>query len=92
MEETMEEPMLAAIIKIGNSKGLRIPKAILEQCKMDAMVDLTVENGKLIVTPYKNPREGWAEAARLLAATGDDALLDAEYIGGPLENDEWEWE
>ncbi len=84
--------MLVAIIKIGNSKGLRIPKAILEQCKMDTMVNLTVEDGKLIVTPYQNPREGWEEAARALAASGDDALLDAEYIGGPLENDEWEWE
>ena len=83
--------MLAAIIKIGNSKGLRIPKAILEQCKMDTMVNLTVEEGKLIITPYKNPREGWAEAFKRMAARGDDTLLDAEYIEGPLENDEWEW-
>jgi antitoxin MazE len=84
--------MQAKIIKIGNSKGLRIPKAILEQCKMENIVNLTVEEGKLVITPYKNPREGWEEAARKLAASGDDSLLDAEYVGYPLDNDdEWEW-
>ncbi|MBM2810633.1 MAG: SpoVT/AbrB protein [Chloroflexi bacterium] len=80
--------MRARIVQIGNSRGLRIPKTLLEECGITESVDLTVDKGRLIVEPVRNPREGWAEAARLMADRGEDHLLDAET---PTDFDETEW-
>jgi antitoxin MazE len=89
--------MKAQLIKIGNSRGVRIPKAVIEQVGLQDEIVLDVRNGELAIRPAKrskkrNPREGWEEAAKLMAARGDDALID-----GPLpaltsfDHEEWEW-
>ena len=70
--------MRAEIIRIGNSKGLRIPKAILEQCGLKTTVDLSVENHTLFITPYEEAREGWEDRFKLMAKNDDDTLLDAD--------------
>ena len=82
--------MRLAIVRIGNSRGLRIPKALLEAAGIEEQVDLTVEDHRLVVTPVttRHPREGWAEAFAAMAAAGDDALLDPET---PTEFDDTEW-
>ncbi len=77
------------VIKIGNSKGIRIPKKVLDQCQVDDALELSVENNVIILKPvYKKPREGWAEAAKRCHEAGDDKLL----IHDVWEDDEsWEW-
>ena len=82
--------MRVNVVQIGNSRGLRIPKPILEQCGIGDAVDLTVEEGHLVVRPLRRPREGWAEAARAMAAQGDDALLDPAPPTA-FDKSEWEW-
>lgn len=82
--------MRASIVRIGNSRGLRIPKALLEQLGIGDSVDLTVEAGRLVVRPLRYPREGWAAEAATMAAHGDDQLLDPE-IPTDFDRDEWEW-
>jgi antitoxin MazE len=68
--------MKAQLISIGNSRGIRIPKAILQQCDMSDEVELAVEGGQIILSPAgQKPRKGWREAASRMAAAGDDALL-----------------
>ncbi len=81
--------MRANIVRVGNSRGLRIPKTILEQCHIRDTVELSIERGRLIVQPVSDVREGWAEAARTMAERGEDDLLDA---GTPTTFDEEEWE
>ncbi len=81
--------MHAEIIKIGNSRGLRIPKAFLEQCKIKSTVNLTVKNHSLIITPYENIREGLEESFKTMAEKKDDQLLDEDYID--LDTEGWEW-
>jgi antitoxin MazE len=81
--------MRARIVRIGNSRGLRIPKALLEASGIRETVDLSVEDGRLIVRPVRSVREGWAEAARAMADRRDDRLLDPET---PTTFDETEWE
>jgi antitoxin MazE len=76
------------IVRIGNSKGIRIPKALLEEAQLKDEVDITVENGALVVRPVRRVREGWAEAARQAHEAGEDVLLD-EYT--PLESDDTDW-
>jgi len=83
--------MRTEIIRIGNSKGLRIPKAILEQCGMKKTVDLTVEDHTLRITPYEEPREGWDMAFQLMAKNEDDTLLDTEYLTPSWDEEEWQW-
>jgi len=83
---------LARIIRIGNSRGIRLPKSILEQCQLGATVDLSVEQGVLVVRPVSAPRAGWDAAFRTMADVGDDALLDPEApVGTAWDEQEWEW-
>jgi len=82
--------MLINIVPIGNSKGIRIPKAILDQCDIENEVDLEVENGKIIIEPIKRiPRNGWTESLIQMAETGEDQLLLEDTID--LEMEDWEW-
>jgi antitoxin MazE len=64
-----------SIIKIGNSKGIRLTKSILERYNIKDKVDLIFERGRIIMKSSKKPREGWAEAFRLMHKNGDDKLL-----------------
>ncbi len=68
--------MKTPLVPIGNSRGIRIPKAILQQCDMAGEVDLVVKGRQIIVSPVpERPRQGWNEAAARMAAAGDDELL-----------------
>jgi antitoxin MazE len=77
------------IIQIGNSRGIRVPKALLEQAQLSEEVELQAEPGRLVVLGTKRPRAGWAMAARTMRARGDDRLLD---FPRPTRFDEAEWE
>lgn len=81
--------MRTKLVSIGNSKGIRIPTAILKQCKIENEVDLEVEKEKIVIRPVKTiPREGWNDAFRLMHEKKDNALLLDETIDF-MEN--WEW-
>ena len=54
--------MELSIIKIGNSKGFRLPKAILERYNIKDKVELIFEKGRLILKPIAEPRQGWNKA------------------------------
>jgi antitoxin MazE len=72
--------MEVAIRKMGNSQGILIPKPILAQIGLEGSADLQVRDGVIEIRPiHRNPREGWAEDARRLAAEGDDALVWPEF-------------
>lgn len=82
--------MRASIVRIGNSRGLRIPKTLLEECGIRDAVEISVEKGRLVVQPLPRTREGWAEAALAMAAEGEDKLLDSETANA-FDEAEWEW-
>ena len=67
--------MVVSIISIGNSKGLRIKKSILEQYNIQDQVELILEDGQIVIRPIEQPRQGWAEAFQQMAEAGDDELL-----------------
>ena len=59
--------MLVSVIPIGNSKGIRLPKAILEQLNIQDKLELEVEDKQLILKPIsRTPREGWEDALKVL--------------------------
>lgn len=82
--------MKAKIIRIGNSKGIRLPKAVIEQAGLAEEVDLEVRDGEIVITSADLPRRGWAEAAQTLTAHGEDRLLD-EPLSTGFDREEWEW-
>lgn len=84
--------MVTKIIKIGNSKGIRIPRIILDQIGLVEEVELEVKDKQLVIRPGKRPRENWDEAFRSMAENSDDQLLDAESLATQSRWDEEEWE
>ena len=78
------------LIDIGNSRGIRIPRPLLEQAGLSDEVELTVEGNKLIVHAARKPRQDWAAQFAEMAQRGDDQLLD-EYIATDWDEEEWEW-
>ncbi len=84
--------MKARIVQIGNSKGIRIPKPLLEQSGLHGDVEIRVEHNTLVICPAESPRAGWEAAFREMARRGDDALLDSsESSLSSWDKDEWEW-
>ncbi|HBO96476.1 MAG TPA: AbrB/MazE/SpoVT family DNA-binding domain-containing protein [Candidatus Omnitrophica bacterium] len=82
--------MKAAIIPVGNSKGIRIPKFVLEQCHIKNAVELEVKGCNIIIRPSRGePREGWEEAFVKMAEAGDDHILMDDNLDLLMEN--WEW-
>ena len=63
--------METKIIAIGNSKGVRLPKAALNECRLSEgeTVNLDVRGRSIIIAPKRDPREGW-EASFKRAAAG----------------------
>lgn len=78
------------IVRIGNSQGIRVPRALLEQAELPEEVELQAQPGRLIVRAAHRPRAGWAEAARTMHERGDDRLLDPA-TRTRFELDEWTW-
>ena len=83
-------PTITRIVRIGNSRGIRIPKALLDRAELPDEVELQAEPGRLVVQAIRKPREGWEAAAQAMRATGDDALLDPP-LSTAFDNQEWEW-
>jgi antitoxin MazE len=80
--------MKARLIRIGNSRGIRLPKPLIQQAGLAEEVDVEVRGNTLVVTSSRQPRAGWAEAARQARQAGDHRLLDPVT---PTRFDEKEW-
>ena len=77
------------LIRIGNSFGIRLPKAVLDQCQFKDVIDAEIVDGKLILTSPKNCRQGWEESFKAMAKNGDDTLLDD--VKPTFDEEEWQW-
>jgi antitoxin MazE len=82
--------MQTPVISIGNSRGLRIPKAILKQCGIQDMVDLRVTDQGLLISPVKRPRAGWEEAIALDPPDCGE-FADWQTPGTSFDAEEWTW-
>jgi antitoxin MazE len=80
------------IVKIGNSRGIRIPKILLDQAKLSDEIEVEVQGDKLIVRSVRSPRQDWDKQFAEMARRGDDKLLDSEAANpSSWDKDEWEW-
>ena len=82
--------MKAHIVRIGNSKGIRLPKVLLQEAQLEDEVELQAEPGRILICKMAQPRTGWAEAARRMRARGEDLLLDPP-TATRFDKEDWKW-
>lgn len=68
--------MLVNLIRIGNSKGVRLPKAVIEQAGLKDEIEMEVKDGKVVLSSTRSRRAGWETAAKACHDAGHDDLGD----------------
>jgi len=81
----------AELVRIGNSRGIRIPKPFIEQCGLGETVELRVANDCLIISPERQPRQGWNDAFRASGRALDDELMLEIPEPNEFDRKEWRW-
>ncbi len=82
--------MKTKLVRIGNSRGVRIPKPLLDQAGLEENVELRVVPSGIMIRGTQAPRANWAEAAARIRQRGEDGLLD-EHVATEFEDAEWSW-
>jgi antitoxin MazE len=82
--------MKAELVQIGNSRGIRIPKPLIEQCGLRDKVELRIQNDCLVISPDRKPRQGWEKAFRAASPVINDELL-LEAAPSEFDRKEWQW-
>ena len=81
--------MKTKLVPIGNSRGVRLPKPLIEEARLEDEVDISVRGDTIVISAARKPREGWAEAAEKVHAEGGDSILI-----DPVQNEfdkDWDW-
>ena len=89
----MPNAIRTRIVRIGNSQGVRIPKALIEQAGLRDDVEIRLDDSRLIISAARHPRSGWQDAFQAMPEQHDDApRLEADVLA-PSEWDltEWQW-
>ena len=82
--------MKAKLIAIGNSRGVRLPKPLIEEAGLEEEVEIHAREGEIVIRALKKSRAGWAEAAKLGHDRKEDVLIDLE-TSTRFDDTEWEW-
>ncbi len=82
--------MKTKLVRLGNSRGIRLPKPLIEEAGLPDEVELEVRKGAIVISPAKGVRSGWEEAAEAIHEDGDDQLLDAD-VNTRFDDEEWKW-
>ena len=82
----------ARLVKMGNSRGIRLPQVLLDQVALDEEVELEVQDGQVIVRLVPRPRRGWEKQFDGMTARGDDRLLDSKAFSlTGWDEEKWVW-
>lgn len=88
--------MFLDLIEIGNSKGIRIPKSIIEACGFKKTIHLEIKDGKLILEPKtvelkKVYRKDWDQAFKNSKNIANDDLSEDSFFETEWDKEEWTW-
>jgi len=82
--------MKTRIVQIGNSRGVRLPKALLDEAQLVDEIELQAAPGRIVIRKASRPRAGWAAAARLMRERDEDRLLDPA-TATDFDEKQWKW-
>jgi len=82
--------MKARLVRIGNSRGVRLPKPLIEEAGLEDDVELVVRDGAIVIASAQRPRAGWAAAAKRLQHRDHDRFGDP-LVPTRFDDEEWEW-
>lgn len=80
--------MKASLTSIGNSKGIRIPAALIKQCGLEHEVELTVKGDAIVISKARKPRAGWAAQFAAAPPHAPDLLIGD---GLDIDDADWQW-
>jgi len=84
--------MKAKIVRIGNSQGVRIPKVMLNDSRLEEDVELEICDEGILIRPAKNPRQNWEAAFREMADDdADELLIEDQDVPTGFEKESWRW-
>ncbi len=84
--------MILKLVQIGNSRGIRIPKKILEKFNFNKEVKLDIKKDGLFLRNVKSSREGWAdEIKEEIDSEGELKMIFSENIENEFDKKDWEW-
>ena len=85
--------MKTKIVKIGNSRGIRIPKSMIDESGLKSEVELKIIDGQIVIKSISKIRDSWESAFKKMAENKDDLLLDSQILGeqSSWDKEEWEW-
>ena len=82
--------MIVPVIQVGNSRGIRLPKSVLQKLNLKDNVEMVINDDELVIkSVVKKTREGWNEAFAKMSKEKEDTLLMPEGIDA--DNFEWVW-
>jgi antitoxin MazE len=79
------------VVRIGNSRGIRIPKIILDQYHINDEVEMETKNDCLIIKSSYSAREGWGKAFKEMHENQEDVLMIDDSMTNEFDEEEWEW-
>lgn len=82
--------MLVSLVDIGNSKGIRLPSALIKQFGLGEFVEMKIQNKGILIEPAVSPRAGWEAAFQEMRLNNDDLLLD-DLQDHFWDDKEWIW-
>jgi antitoxin MazE len=82
--------MRLGLTRIGNSRGIRIPKPIIAQCGLGDVVELRVTPAGLVIAPHRASRHGWKQAFAASSSAERQMLLDP-VPPNRFDSEDWKW-
>jgi len=85
--------MKTKVVKIGNSRGIRIPKSLIHESGLTEDVELELGDGQIIIKPVYVNRANWDAAFKKMAKNKDDVLMEPQslYKATSWDKEEWDW-
>jgi len=85
--------MILKLARIGNSRGVRLPKAVIEQAGLGDEVEVTVRGDKIVLRSARNARAGWDDAFRRAITKHGKDRIDAalDRVSNRFDDEEWTW-
>jgi antitoxin MazE len=81
--------MRLELTRIGNSRGIRIPKPLIAQCGLGDVVEVRVTPEGLVIAPHRAPRAGWKQAFAASYSSENEMLLDR--VSNKFDEQDWRW-